>query len=153
MQIVAQTAKFVRGAGKQSVFVLRVKQVGNPNFAFLDPGHPLHPYFQWLIDHPPAEAMADSMPAEVTPLLPSPIQLCISRWQCRALDPNRGLHLRSQPVAPWSYFHPLWAEVNGIPPVLVLIVRGLPCCDNNSCNIWRVEDRDVVYTKTKLSLL
>jgi hypothetical protein len=62
----AQTAKFVRGAGRQSVFVLRVKQVANPNFTFLMPGHPLHPYFEWLIDAGPPEVM----PAEVPPSPP-----------------------------------------------------------------------------------
>lgn len=55
MQIIAQTANFVRGAGRQSIFVLRVKQGGNPKFAFLMPDNPLHPYFQWLVEENLAE--------------------------------------------------------------------------------------------------
>lgn len=46
-----QTAKFVRGAGKQSVFILRVKHGSNPKMAFLMPNHELHPYFQWAVDN------------------------------------------------------------------------------------------------------
>ena len=45
----------MRQAGKQSVFVLRVKQGANPNFAFLMPDHPLQSYFQWLVDMDPEE--------------------------------------------------------------------------------------------------
>lgn len=45
-----QTAKFVKGAGRQSIFVLRVKQANNPNFMFLMPQDRLHPYFEWLLD-------------------------------------------------------------------------------------------------------
>ena len=55
LQIIAQTAKFVRQAGRQSIFVLRVKQEGNPNFAFLKPDDPLYAYFQWLVDTCPEE--------------------------------------------------------------------------------------------------
>ena len=49
MQIILQTAKFVRQAGPQTEFVLRVKQAANPNFNFLEPDDHLHPYFRWLV--------------------------------------------------------------------------------------------------------
>ena len=48
-----QTAKFVRGSGGQTEFVLRVKQAGNPNFKFLDPKDRLHSYFRWLVETNP----------------------------------------------------------------------------------------------------
>ena len=48
-----QTAKFVRGSGGQTEFVLRVKQAGNPNFRFLDPKDRLHSYFRWLVETNP----------------------------------------------------------------------------------------------------
>lgn len=48
-----QTAKFVRGSGGQTEFVLRVKQAGNPNFRFLDPEDRLHSYFRWLVETNP----------------------------------------------------------------------------------------------------
>ena len=48
-----QTAKFVRGSGGQTEFVLRVKQAGNPNFRFLDPKDRLHLYFRWLVETNP----------------------------------------------------------------------------------------------------
>lgn len=49
LQIITQAAKFVRDAGRQSIFVLRVKQAHNPRFAFLMPNDPLNPYFEWMI--------------------------------------------------------------------------------------------------------
>lgn len=48
-----QTAKFVRGSGGQTEFVLRVKQAGNANFRFLDPKDRLHSYFRWLVETNP----------------------------------------------------------------------------------------------------
>ena len=48
-----QTAKFVRGSGGQTEFVLRVKQAENPNFRFLDPKDRLHAYFRWLVESNP----------------------------------------------------------------------------------------------------
>ena len=70
-QIIAQTAKFVRQAGKQSIFVLRVKQEGNPNFAFLKPDDSLHAYFQWLVD---------TSPEEIPPMVRCPN--CMGFWKC-----------------------------------------------------------------------
>eukprot|EP00884_Botryococcus_braunii_P022087 jgi/Botrbrau1/8562/Bobra.0359s0026.1 len=57
-KIIAQTAKFVRAAGHQSEFVLRVKHAHNPNFAFLLPSDPLHAYFQWLVKDDPQETLS-----------------------------------------------------------------------------------------------
>ena len=53
MQIILQTAKFVRQAGGQTEFVLRVKQAANPNFSFLEPNDQRHPYFRWLVSTKP----------------------------------------------------------------------------------------------------
>lgn len=49
LQIILQTAKFVRQAGGQTEFVLRVKQAANPNFKFLEPNDQQHAYFRWLV--------------------------------------------------------------------------------------------------------
>jgi hypothetical protein len=53
LQIILQTAKFVRQAGGQTEFVLRVKQAANPNFNFLEPSDLQHPYFRWLVSTKP----------------------------------------------------------------------------------------------------
>lgn len=53
MQIIAQTAKFVREAGGQAEFVLSVRQAGNPNFDFLKPADRLFPYYRWLVGSNP----------------------------------------------------------------------------------------------------
>ena len=53
LQIILQTAKFVRQAGGQTEFVLRVKQAANPNFSFLEPNDLQHPYFRWLVSTKP----------------------------------------------------------------------------------------------------
>uniref|UniRef100_A0A5B6ZBX9 SURP motif domain-containing protein n=1 Tax=Davidia involucrata TaxID=16924 RepID=A0A5B6ZBX9_DAVIN len=50
-QIIARTAMFVSKHGGQSEIVLRVKQGDNPTFGFLIPGHHLHAYFRFLVDH------------------------------------------------------------------------------------------------------
>ena len=50
-QIIARTAMFVSKHGGQSEIVLRVKQGDNPTFGFLMPGHHLHAYFRFLVDH------------------------------------------------------------------------------------------------------
>ncbi len=58
VQIIAQTAKFVREAGGQAEFVLSVRQAGNPSFGFLGRAHRLHRYFRWLVrDNPQASAI------------------------------------------------------------------------------------------------
>ena len=49
LQIILQTAKYVRQSGGQTEFVLRVKQAYNPNFEFLDPKSLQHAYFRWLV--------------------------------------------------------------------------------------------------------
>jgi hypothetical protein len=46
LQIISQTAKFVRGNGSQVEVLLRVKHGGNPNFAFLKPDDRLFPYYR-----------------------------------------------------------------------------------------------------------
>ncbi|KAL0399203.1 UNVERIFIED_CONTAM: hypothetical protein Sradi_2263600 [Sesamum radiatum] len=51
-QIIARTAMFVSKNGGQSEIILRVKQGDNPTFGFLMPGHHLHAYFRFLVDHP-----------------------------------------------------------------------------------------------------
>lgn len=53
MQIILQTAKYVRQSGGQTEFVLRVKQASNPNFQFLDPTSQQHAYFRWLVSTKP----------------------------------------------------------------------------------------------------
>ncbi len=42
-----QTADFVRGGGPQLEVLLRVKQAGNPAFAFLEPSDRLYPFYRW----------------------------------------------------------------------------------------------------------
>lgn len=49
LQIILQTAKYVRQSGGQTEFVLRVKQAYNPNFEFLEPKSLQHAYFRWLV--------------------------------------------------------------------------------------------------------
>ncbi|GFP84863.1 splicing factor suppressor of white-apricot homolog [Phtheirospermum japonicum] len=51
-QIIARTALFVSKNGGQSEIILRVKQGDNPTFGFLMPGHHLHAYFRFLVEHP-----------------------------------------------------------------------------------------------------
>ncbi|KAK6149318.1 hypothetical protein DH2020_016843 [Rehmannia glutinosa] len=51
-QIIARTAMFVSKNGGQSEIILRVKQGDNPTFGFLMPGHHLHAYFRFLVEHP-----------------------------------------------------------------------------------------------------
>ncbi|KAL3615349.1 hypothetical protein CASFOL_041010 [Castilleja foliolosa] len=51
-QIIARTALFVSKNGGQSEIILRVKQGDNPTFGFLMPGHHLHAYFRYLVEHP-----------------------------------------------------------------------------------------------------
>ena len=41
--------------------MLRVKQAQNPNFTFLMPHDPLHPYFEWLLDNNPSEVSFPSL--------------------------------------------------------------------------------------------
>lgn len=53
VQIMVQTAKFVRESGGHSELVLRVRQAANPNFAFLRPDDPRHAYFRWLVTADP----------------------------------------------------------------------------------------------------
>ena len=53
VQIILQTAKYVRQAGGQTEFVLRVRQAGNSNFSFLDPNNHQYPYFRWLVSTKP----------------------------------------------------------------------------------------------------
>lgn len=57
VQIMAQTARFVREAGGQAEFVLRVRQAANPAFAFLAPGDRCHAYFRWLLEAAPQVGM------------------------------------------------------------------------------------------------
>lgn len=49
----AQTARFVREAGGQAEFVLRVRQAANPAFAFLAPADRCHAYYHWLLEAAP----------------------------------------------------------------------------------------------------
>eukprot|EP00899_Mesostigma_viride_P026937 jgi/Mesvir1/7428/Mv19210-RA.1 len=51
-RIIAHAARFVAGKGGQMEIVLRVKQRDNATLGFLQPGHPLHPYYRHLRDHP-----------------------------------------------------------------------------------------------------
>ncbi len=46
VQIIAQTANFVRNNGKQIEVLLRVKHGDNPNFAFLITHDRLFPYYR-----------------------------------------------------------------------------------------------------------
>lgn len=46
VQVVRQTADFVREGGQQLEVLLRVKQAGNPAFAFLEPADRLHPFYR-----------------------------------------------------------------------------------------------------------
>ncbi len=51
--MIEKTAGFVRKGGGQMEVLLRVKQAGNPLFAFLTPGDRLHPFFRWLVQAKP----------------------------------------------------------------------------------------------------
>ncbi|BDA48235.1 probable splicing factor, suppressor of white-apricot homolog at N-terminal half [Coccomyxa sp. Obi] len=62
--IMVQTAKFVRESGGHSELVLRVRQAANPNFAFLRPDDPRHPYFCWLVTADPQDVVHDSREGE-----------------------------------------------------------------------------------------
>lgn len=63
-KIILQTAKFVRQAGGQTEFVLRVKQAANPNFSFLEPNDLQHPYFRWLVSTKPEDMLViDAAPS------------------------------------------------------------------------------------------
>jgi hypothetical protein len=46
LQIISQTAKFVRGKGIQVEVKLRVQQAGNPKFDFLNTQDRLYPYYR-----------------------------------------------------------------------------------------------------------
>lgn len=46
MQVIAQTATFVRANGVQVELALRVKHGSNPAFAFLQPQGRLFPYYR-----------------------------------------------------------------------------------------------------------
>jgi hypothetical protein len=46
LQIITQTARFVRGKGIQVEVKLRVQQAGNPKFAFLNTQDRLYPYYR-----------------------------------------------------------------------------------------------------------
>ena len=61
LQIMAQTARFVREAGGQAEFVLRVRQAANPAFAFLAPGDRCHAYFRWLLEATPQVGWSPSV--------------------------------------------------------------------------------------------
>lgn len=49
-QIVLETSRFVRSNGGQVEVLLKVRQAQNPNFGFLMPDHPIHPYYRYLVD-------------------------------------------------------------------------------------------------------
>lgn len=51
LQIIKETARFVRHHGPQVEIVLRVKQGDHPNFRFLLSHDPLHAYFRWVLDN------------------------------------------------------------------------------------------------------
>ena len=53
MQIVIETARFVRKGGGQVEVLLRVRQASNPTFSFLQPGDPGYPYYRWIVDANP----------------------------------------------------------------------------------------------------
>ena len=46
LQIMRQTAGFVRGGGQQLEVLLRVKQAGKPGFGFLEPADRLHAFYR-----------------------------------------------------------------------------------------------------------
>lgn len=55
LQIIAQTAKFVRASGANGFQVevkLRVQQAGNPKFDFLSTQDRLYPYYRWVLLSP-----------------------------------------------------------------------------------------------------
>jgi hypothetical protein len=49
MQVIVQTARFVRANTPQVEIMLRVKQARNPLFGFLSPADPLHVYYHWML--------------------------------------------------------------------------------------------------------
>lgn len=55
MQVIQQTANFVREGGGQLEVLLRVKQAGNPLFDFLLPTSTLHPFYRWLVTTRPED--------------------------------------------------------------------------------------------------
>ena len=52
-QILVQTAKFVHAHGGQVEVLMRVRQGSNPQFSFLSPGDPMHPYYRWIAETNP----------------------------------------------------------------------------------------------------
>lgn len=55
LQIIAQTARFVRSSGANGIQVevkLRVQQAGNPKFDFLHTQDRLYPYYRWVVAQP-----------------------------------------------------------------------------------------------------
>ena len=57
-KIIVETSRFVRLHGGQVEVLLKVKQAANPSFGFLLHDHPLHPYYQWIVEKDP-RMMAD----------------------------------------------------------------------------------------------
>lgn len=55
VQVIKQTADFVRSSGGQLEVLLRVKQGGNPLFGFLLPADRLHPFYRWLVETRPQD--------------------------------------------------------------------------------------------------
>ncbi len=58
--MVARTAAFVRSSGPQSEIVLRVRQADAPAFSFLQPAHPLHAFFRYMVDVDPEARAAEA---------------------------------------------------------------------------------------------
>lgn len=89
LQIILQTAKYVRHSGGQTEFVLRVKQANNPNFEFLEPSSLHHAYFRWLVSTKPEVNFGRSS----VPPQPFATVVCISRReenQLADLIPHAG---------------------------------------------------------------
>lgn len=47
-QIILKTATFAMSQGEKAELTLKLKQLHNPNFGFLQDNHPLHPYYVFL---------------------------------------------------------------------------------------------------------
>ena len=61
LQIVVETARFVRRGGGQVEVLMRVRQAGNRRFAFLMPGDRVFPYYRWVVDTNPQVSYSSSV--------------------------------------------------------------------------------------------
>lgn len=75
VQVMMQTARFVRQEGDQLELVLRIRQGHNASFRFLKPDSHLHDYYRWLV--------------HAEPQVSSPCEDCLPHGPCLRPDGDR----------------------------------------------------------------